>query len=143
MPLRIILLPLFFQALAGRAQPALDTLNALLGGSTTFRIDQHDRLVMDHIDDGRRIAQYLAPLADLDPAAVRSDTLSAQLVFGCTGASGRCIAKEQFRTASTISSGRTALPTTLSAAQLQRVQRTLVVLIEERRSLTCMPASKP
>jgi hypothetical protein len=48
MPLRIILLPLFFQALAGRAQPALDTLNALLGGSTTFRIDQHDRLVMDH-----------------------------------------------------------------------------------------------
>lgn len=141
--MRTVLIPLLFQALVGRAQPALDSLSALFAGSMTFRIDQHDRLVMDHFEDGRRSAQYVVPLADLDPALVLSDPLSAQLVFGCTGASGRCIAKEQFRLASTIRSGRTALPTTLSAAQLQRVQRTLVVLIEERRSLTCMPASKP
>ncbi len=143
MPLRTILLPLLIQVLAGRAQPALDTLNVLLAGSTTFRIDQHHRLIMDHVKDGRRSAQYVVSLADLDPALVRSDTLSGQLVFGCTGASGRCIAKEQFSTASTIRSGCTALPAPLTASQLQRVQRAFVVLIEEHRSLTYMPVSKP
>ncbi len=138
---RILLLLLLLNASIGRAQPALDSLNALYAGSTTFRVDRTDRLIMDHFTEGRRTEQTVVALSGLDESSLRTDTMTMQLQIRCTEASGRCISRESFKQASITRSGRTAL--SVSPASMQQVLQAFAALVEERRSLTYAPVAKP
>lgn len=138
---RTLLLLLLLNASIGRAQPALDTLNALYAGSTTFRIDRHDRLVMDHFNEGRRIEQTVIALSGLDESSLRTDSLTMQLHICCTEGSGRCISRESFKQACITRTKKAELA--LSPENMQRVRQAFSGILDGRRSMTYVQPVKP
>lgn len=77
--------------------PNLVPLNTSFGGSIIFKVDQLDRLVMDHVDQGTRIRQDIVRIEDLDPDAVSFSAEEHAVVLKCVPNKAQCISKEIFK----------------------------------------------
>jgi hypothetical protein len=90
--------------------PDLGPLNAAFAGSVTFKVDKHDRLVMDHYDQGSRFRQDVVPLEQIDPALITFSAEEDAIALKCKSDKGQCFSKEIFKLDVVRLSSRITLP---------------------------------
>jgi hypothetical protein len=94
-PLGVVCTLLSLRSLA--QLPSTDPLNAHFAGLVVFRVDKHDRLVLDISDQGTRIRQDDMDPLDLDPSAIDLAPEEDGIVLKCRTDRSQCITKEIFK----------------------------------------------
>lgn len=86
-----------FSGAASAQGPDLGALNADFAGKVVFKVDRQHRLVMDHVEDGIRFRQDIAPLQQLDPEGLNYSAEEDGIALKCKSAHPQCITKEIFK----------------------------------------------
>ncbi len=129
---------------AAQCSDQLALLNTAFKGLSSFKVDKHGNLVIDHFDAGIRTRQDVAPLADLDPATMAYTPNEDALVLRCRTDRGHCFSKEVFKLNLTARAGSMALARPTGPVHGERVLSVLQELVFEAQGhLASAPAETP
>lgn len=96
---------------AALAQPLdLGPLNNAYTGLVTFKVDQHQQLVLDLYDQGSRFRQDLVRPAYLDPEAITYSAEEDAIALKCLPSKAQCISKEIFKLDVVRATSRVTIP---------------------------------
>jgi len=76
---------------------ALADANTTFAGVVQFKVDLHDRLVMDCFDEGERYRQDIAAVKELDIDSIFWSAGEESIVLKCIPGKTKCFSKEVFK----------------------------------------------
>lgn len=112
--------------------PDLSALNKAFNGQVTFKMDKHDRLVMDHFDQNNRFRQDIVRIQDLDPNSVAFSAEENGIALKCLSDKAQCISKEIFKLNVVRATSRVTLPRPDQDVQGEQVVGLFRDLVEVR-----------
>lgn len=108
-------------SLATYAQSAdPSALNDTYAGRLQFKVDKHQRLVIEHFEDGSRYRQDIVPINDLDVEQIAFSPEEKAVSLRCRTDKPQCISKEIFKLDVVRVTSRVTVPTVATDHDGQR-----------------------
>lgn len=145
----ITLLTLLFALCTAHAQhgpkdlkAALLALNGHLAGSAVVKVDHHDRLVIELLDQGRPLRKDQVGVHDIDAASISFVAEEELVSLRCTASAGKCVDKEVMRSGARGPTGRSTLPVPAGDTEGATCVRLLSEVVSIAQELAPPPNSR-